>query len=105
MIADLWRLLQTMPQYRNKTTLLITTDHGRGDQIKKQWRDHGVQVAEASGIWLAAMGPGIAAAGEIQQPAQMYQGQVAATIAALLGLQYRPAHPVMPAIQLSSLNK
>jgi hypothetical protein len=99
MIADLWRMMQAMPQYRNKTALLITTDHGRGDKVKKQWRDHGQKVEDASGIWIAAMGPGIEVLGEVKQPAQLYQAQVAATIASLLGLQFKPAHPVMPALR------
>jgi hypothetical protein len=34
MIADLWNTVQAMPQYRGKTTLLITADHGRGDSVK-----------------------------------------------------------------------
>jgi hypothetical protein len=91
--------MQAMPQYRNKTALLITTDHGRGDKVKKQWRDHGQKVEDASGIWIAAMGPGIEVLGEVKQPAQLYQAQVAATIASLLGLQFKPAHPVMPALR------
>lgn len=96
MIADLWRLLQTMPQYKDNTALLITTDHGRGDVQKTQWRDHGAKVDGAAQIWLAAIGPGIAASGEVKAAAQLYQGQVAATIAVLLGLRYQPAHNPMP---------
>jgi hypothetical protein len=37
MIADLWKLLQSMPQYKDKTSLLITCDHGRGDKVKSDW--------------------------------------------------------------------
>ena len=33
---ELWNWLQDNPQYRDKTTLLITTDHGRGD-IALNW--------------------------------------------------------------------
>lgn len=99
MIADLWNTVQALPQYSGKTALLITTDHGRGDKDKAQWRDHGEQVPEASGIWIAAMGPGLPALGEAKTTAQLYQAQVAATIASLLGLQFKPAHPVMPALQ------
>lgn len=98
MIADLWQTVQSMPQYRDKTALLITTDHGRGDKDKKQWRDHGEDVPEASSIWIAAMGAGLPALGEVKTSAQLYQAQVAATIASLLGLQFKVAHPVMPAL-------
>lgn len=99
MIADLWQLMQTMPQYRDKTALLITTDHGRGDKDKKQWRDHGESLKEAGGIWLAAIGPGLTALGEVKMPAQLYQAQLAPTIASLLGLVYKPVHPLMPVIE------
>ena len=37
-IADLWNILQQMPQYRDKTTFLILCDHGRGDKIKNNGR-------------------------------------------------------------------
>jgi membrane-anchored protein YejM (alkaline phosphatase superfamily) len=33
-IEQIWNTLQSMSQYRGKTTLLITTDHGRGDAPK-----------------------------------------------------------------------
>jgi hypothetical protein len=33
-IKQLWNFVQTDPQYKNKTAILITTDHGRGG--KKQ---------------------------------------------------------------------
>ncbi|OLY93544.1 Type I phosphodiesterase / nucleotide pyrophosphatase [Cnuella takakiae] len=99
MVADLWQTIQAMPQYKDKTALIIATDHGRGDKDKKQWRDHGEGVPEASAIWIAAMGPGLPALGEVKTPAQLYQAQVAATIASLLGIQFKVAHPVMPALQ------
>lgn len=98
MIADLWRTVQSMPQYKDKTALIIATDHGRGDRNKEQWRDHGEGVPEASGIWIAAMGPGLPALGEVKTPAQLYQAQVAATLASLLGLQFKATHPIMPAL-------
>jgi|GEM_PF-81949 len=41
MIADLWNTLQSLPQYKNKTTLVVTCDHGRGDKVKDQWTSHG----------------------------------------------------------------
>jgi hypothetical protein len=93
-IEDIWNTVQSMPQYKGKTTLLITTDHGRGDINKKQWRDHGSNVQDASQIWLIAMGPDTQATGEVKNPGQLYQQQVAATIAKLLGLNFTSNHPV-----------
>lgn len=99
MIEDLWQTIQAMPEYKNKTALIITTDHGRGDSIKEQWKDHGEKVEEASGIWIAAMGPGVKPLGEVKEKGQLYQRQVATTIAALLGLKFMPKHEVMKPIQ------
>ena len=99
MIADLWKTVQAMPQYKDKTALIITTDHGRGDRIKAQWKDHGEKVEEASGIWIAAMGPGVKPLGEVEEKGQLYQRQVATTIAALLGLNFKPLHEVMGPIK------
>jgi len=44
-------------------------------------------------MWLAATGPGVAALGERSDTATLTQSQVAATVAALLGLDYRAAVP------------
>lgn len=99
MIADLWNTLQSMPQYKNKTTLLITCDHGRGDKIKDQWRDHGQKVDDSNQIWLAAMGPDTKTLGEVKTNGQLYQRQIATTIASLLGLDFKPQHPVMQPIK------
>ena len=94
MIGDIWNLAQSLPEYKDKTTLIITCDHGRGDKIKSQWRDHGQKVADASQIWLAVIGPDSTPTGEVKTAGQLYQKQYAATIAALLGLEFKPAHPV-----------
>ena len=45
------------PQYRDKTTLLVTCDHGRGDKIKEEWTSHGQKIKDAGQIWIAAIGP------------------------------------------------
>jgi hypothetical protein len=99
LIADLWQYLQSTPQYQNKTTLIITTDHGRGDAIKEEWKHHGTKIKDAGEIWMAVLGPDTQALGELQQPGQYYQRQIATTIAAMLGQQFKPAHPVMEAVK------
>jgi hypothetical protein len=81
-IAELWRVMQAIPEYRGRTTFIITTDHGRGDG--NRWTDHGEEVDGAERIWIAAMGPGIAAQGEVHNTA-VTQAQIAATVASLLG--------------------
>lgn len=94
MIANLWTTIQAVPEYRNRTTLLITCDHGRGDKNKEQWKDHGQKVEDANQIWLAAIGPDTKRLGEVTEQGQLYQKQFAATIAALLGMEFKADHPV-----------
>ncbi len=90
MLADLWKTLQNMPQYKGTTTLLVTCDHGRGDTIKSQWKSHGQNIKESSQIWMAIIGPGIQPKGEITQAGQLFQKQLAPTMAALLGFNFVP---------------
>lgn len=90
MIKSLWTLVQSIPQYKNKTTLLITCDHGRGDVVKQQWTSHGPDIAGSGEIWIAAMGPLTKGHGEMKGHPGIYQQQLAATMAAVLGLDYKP---------------
>jgi hypothetical protein len=94
MIGDLWNTLQSMPEYRDKTTLIITCDHGRGDKIKSNWQHHGAKIEDAHEIWLAVLGPDSKPMGEVKTPMQLYQKQIAATIAQLLGFNFTANHPV-----------
>ena len=87
-IEDLWRTMQAMPQYRGTTTFIITTDHGRGDGADG-WKRHGRDVAGAENIWIALLGAGVAALGERAGAAPVTSNQVAATIARLLGEDWR----------------
>lgn len=88
MIAELWQWVQSQTDYKDQTTLLITTDHGRG-MGKHSWRKHKLLVPGSGQIWFAVIGPDTPAFGEMQTPAKHYQKQVAKTIAAFLGIDYR----------------
>lgn len=98
-LSELWNFIQSDPQYKDKTTLLLTVDHGRGDKVKKQWRDHSIKIEGADQIWLAAIGPDTRPLGEVKVPMQLYQKQIAQTIARLLGLRFSCEHEVAPAIE------
>ena len=39
-VERLWDLLQEMPEYFGKTSLVLTTDHGRGE-TRVDWKNHG----------------------------------------------------------------
>lgn len=103
MIKDLWNLVQSMPEYKDKTTLIVTCDHGRGDKNKDEWRSHGSKIAESGEIWMGFLGKGVSAMGEIKQDEQIYQAQLAQTMASLLGFNFTAPHPVEKS--LSSVTK
>jgi Type I phosphodiesterase / nucleotide pyrophosphatase len=86
-IGELWQYLQSDPQYKNKTTLLITCDHGRGTDTET-WKHHGEKIAEADQIWFAVIGPDTPALGEVKEEMQLYQNQMAKTLAGFLGLNF-----------------
>lgn len=98
-IKQIWNFVQTDPQYKNKTSIFITTDHGRGDKDKNQWRDHGQDVPDASEMWFAVMGPEVAAKGEMKNEGQLYQDQFAQTFAKLMGYIYKARHPISPSVK------
>lgn len=87
MIAELWYCVQTDPFYKNKTTFVISTDHGRGRADK--WTTHHAFIRGSGEIWLALLGNGISPAGEMQDVKGLYQAQVAATVAFLLGEDFQ----------------
>jgi hypothetical protein len=91
-VAELWETMQAIPQYRGKTTFLITADHGRGQGLE-DWKEHGNDTPGSSEIWIAALGPDTPALGERIQATPVTQSQIAATVAALLGYDYRSAYP------------
>lgn len=90
MIGDLWKLIQENPQYRDKTTLLVTCDHGRGDKIKEEWTSHGEKITDAGQIWIAVIGPDTRPAGVVKTSSPIYQKQIAPTLAELLGFTFTP---------------
>ncbi len=53
---ELWNKIQSSPRYRDKTTLILTNDHGRSDL---DWREHGDGTEGSRHIMLVALGPGI----------------------------------------------
>jgi len=91
-VAQLWNTMQAMPEYRGTTTFLITADHGRGSGLT-EWKEHGVEEKGSENIWLAVMGPDTAPLGERRQVAPVAQAQIAATLAAFVGRDYRAAQP------------
>lgn len=87
-LSELWAYCQRTPEYKGKTTFIITTDHGRGDQTKAQWTSHGQKIPDSYQIWMAFIGPDTPASGEMKSQEIIYQNQIAKTAARLLGYDF-----------------
>ena len=99
MIGELWLWVQSNPVYKDNTTFIITTDHGRGRSPSK-WAEHGLFVNGSSQTWLVLIGPNIMPRGEMKDDEQLYQKQIAQTIANLVGENFHSDKSIAPAIAL-----
>src|SRR5262249_8870706 len=57
-VGELWAKLDSMPEYHDKTTIIVTTDHG----LEWSFQDH--VTHDASSVWLMARGGPIARRGQ-----------------------------------------
>lgn len=102
LLGDLWDTLQSLDQYRDRTTLIVTTDHGRGLQ-GSDWAEHDLAIPGSEDIWVAVIGPDTPDVGEVTEPGIAYQGQVAATLLSALGLDPAGFDPAaLPPLPLGS---
>ena len=58
-----------------------------------EWKEHGTEQKGSEDIWLAIIGPDTAPRGERAHARPVIQAEIAATVAALLGENYRDAMP------------
>lgn len=91
-VRELWETVQSMREYRGQTTFIIATDHGRGPS-PVAWKSHGMAIAESAFIWVAILGPDTPPLGERHDIPLVTQSQIAATVAAAVGEDYRAAFP------------
>jgi hypothetical protein len=103
-LEDIWNFVQNSPNYKNKTLLLVTVDHGRGDIVKSEWTSHNAKIEGADQIWFAVLGPNIEGKGEIKGEMQLYQKQFAQTIANMLNFKFECEHPVANPINFTKAN-
>jgi len=89
---ELWNWLQDEAQYRNKTTIMITTDHGRGD-ISLNWHSHNAKIKDAKNTWLAVISPDSPLRGEWEGGKPVVMNQIAATLCRFVGLDYSEQNP------------
>ncbi|MBI3650757.1 MAG: phosphoglyceromutase [Acidobacteria bacterium] len=86
-LRQLWEFLQSQEQYKNRTTILITVDHGRGSTAP-QWKTHGKKIAEAKYTWLAVVSPDSQRRGEWVNTETIFANQIAATLCRFLKIDY-----------------
>jgi hypothetical protein len=90
-IRRLWEVAQKNPRTRGRTTLIITTDHGRGNG-REDWKSHSTSIPGCDRIWFAALGPGVPPLG-IRESLRCTQSQAAATVAAAVGEDFTAFDP------------
>lgn len=99
-LRELWTWLQAQPEYRGRTRLILTTDHGRG-HTPADWRNHGKDVAGAGDTWMAFVSPQMTQRGEWRDQPTITTSQVAATLVDWMGFDWkafdRAAAPPVPA--------
>ena len=91
-LGELWATLQAMDAYRGKTTMIITTDHGRG-RTPADWAEHDAGIQGSQDIWVAIIGPDTPATGEAANVGDVTQSDIAATLLQALGLDWKAFNP------------
>jgi len=82
-VNDLWNQIQSDPLYRDQTTLLVTTDHGRHDYEHGDFHSHSGICAGCQRLFLLALGPDIRAGAEVSDLRQ--QIDICPTVGELMG--------------------
>lgn len=98
-IRTIWERLQSLPAYRGTTTLIITTDHGRG-ATPDDWTNHGKITLRSNETWIAVLGPDTPPTGEWHDGPVTTSSQIAATVAGFFQEDLRAVMPqVAPPIE------
>jgi arylsulfatase A-like enzyme len=82
-LERLMNAIESLKEYRGRTTVIITTDHGRG-ATPADWFDHGRGVTGADRIWLAMTGPDTPLG--VESTDKVEQRDIAPTMIKLMGL-------------------
>jgi hypothetical protein len=86
LIQDLWNYTQQSDYYRDKTTFIISTDHGRGTDPIDSWRSHGKKIKGSDQTWIIVFGKGVKPLGEVVDGDQLFTHQLAPTVRMLFNL-------------------
>jgi len=91
-LGELWQALQSMDDYRGKTTLVVTVDHGRG-RTPADWAEHDAGLQGSQDIWIAVIGPDTPATGDAANVTGVTQSNIASTMLQALGLDWKDFNP------------
>lgn len=111
-IRELWEFIQGDADYKDRTVLFITVDHGRGEEPEETWQHHASKrslarnkeyiaqykdgIVGSEAVWMAAIGPGIPAHGLVVTGDEcLTSNRIAATLLKLLGEEYTLFNPDM----------
>ncbi len=84
LVVDFWQFIQTDPVYRDTTTLILTTDHGRHLEETIDYVSHGGSCDGCRDLMLFVIGPDTPRGARVNR--RVRQSDIAPTIAELLGL-------------------
>lgn len=90
-LRRLWSLIQSLPEYKDQTTLVIAPDHGRGSTIR-DWSDHGAKVEGAEDIWIGIIGADVSPLG-VRSDVDVTLSQIATTLAAAVDEDFCESSP------------
>jgi hypothetical protein len=91
-LQSLWETLQSHAEYRDRTSLIITVDHGRG-RGPGGWKSHGKDAEGSQYTWAAFVSPDCPLRGEWADAETIRQDQIAATLCRFLGIDYNAEQP------------
>lgn len=86
-LRQLWRWIEQHDEYAGRTTLLITTDHGRG-RTPFTWQHHNDKLPGAKNTWLAVVSPDVSKRGEWAHHRGLESREIAATLARFGGYDF-----------------
>lgn len=81
--SGIWREIQSQPYYRDSTTLIVTTDHGRHDDAHGGYHHHGCNCRGCRRIFCLVLGPDTPAGVRLDEPFETID--IPATVATLMG--------------------
>lgn len=84
-IKEIWDYIQSLPAYKDKTTLIVSNDHGRHIDANGGFAEHGDDCAGCRHIEFFAMGPDFKKNATINM-GNYEQIDIASTMAELLGV-------------------